>query len=611
MKMHPSNAKRICSVLLGMLMLLSAFIYPLAGNASNSLSAIQRNSIGMMNYLMVLSQEIRASHSSRLYLEEAYSSLINNINPNAVETETLQQLNNILDTLEDYRMISVKRDRLTYIYEQNMAQAMYEALPSPVGLLALVQQDLPRHGENLLGKPLFNLASTIAFLAFDSYSSYSKYVEAQELEHLMHGWDLDDDEQAVLHQSRKDMFNYMVLMVNEHNLPGDLALNEKSVEEFVAWKNNENIVQRIHFLENNRAQYQTFGAYWLLLAESYFANGDDAKCLQAIDQYEELNSQIHRKDFDYAAVLPLGIAAGERSLSLPEYEERTSDWVEIILKNTENGDWSLRYFVAQTYIDLYVKTLDKAYLQNAFSVILDNVNTLVNTQRKQNQEYLASLVEVKVPKDAPGNTKTEIENYNKQMRKDRETALAPVYEPLRLNCDLLFALAEQLQIPESEKVKINNILRVNDSELFLIPSLDARYRFDGLPPQVDEAKMEVAYNGRELQLPAKFFAGDAQMSVTITEPGDVATTVITDWQIRKVDRKNQTKLDSFVVTFFSPSAEKHSYTLDSKVHVEVKPKAGIEEPAFVFDFAAYNTKDQWWKNVEFWSSGIGFERVVE
>ena len=85
--------------------------------------------------LVVLTQEINASQNSRLYLEETYSALQNNTNPNAVDSRTLVEINYLFDTLEEYRMIAVKRDRLQYIYEQNRARAIRDALPGPLALL--------------------------------------------------------------------------------------------------------------------------------------------------------------------------------------------------------------------------------------------------------------------------------------------------------------------------------------------------------------------------------------------------------------------------------------------------------------------------------------------
>ena len=96
---------------------------------SETLNDTQLNSINMLNYLVMLTQEINAATNSRLYLEEAYSSLINNTLPEAVDNRTLVEINYLLDTLEDYRMIAVKRERIQYIYEQNQAQALRNALP--------------------------------------------------------------------------------------------------------------------------------------------------------------------------------------------------------------------------------------------------------------------------------------------------------------------------------------------------------------------------------------------------------------------------------------------------------------------------------------------------
>ena len=72
----------------------------------------------MLNYLAVLSQEINDSKNSRMFLEEAYASLLNNTNPEKVNELTQSHLSSMLDTIEKYRMISVKRDRLQYIYDQ-------------------------------------------------------------------------------------------------------------------------------------------------------------------------------------------------------------------------------------------------------------------------------------------------------------------------------------------------------------------------------------------------------------------------------------------------------------------------------------------------------------
>lgn len=74
-----------------------------SSSPTEGLDATQLNSINMLNYLVVLTQEINASKNSRLYLEEAYSTLLNNTSPEVVDNRTLVEINYLLDTLESYR----------------------------------------------------------------------------------------------------------------------------------------------------------------------------------------------------------------------------------------------------------------------------------------------------------------------------------------------------------------------------------------------------------------------------------------------------------------------------------------------------------------------------
>lgn len=55
----------------------------------DNMSKQQLSSIAMLNYMTVLSQEINASANSKLYLDNIYSSIVNNINPNAVDEDSM------------------------------------------------------------------------------------------------------------------------------------------------------------------------------------------------------------------------------------------------------------------------------------------------------------------------------------------------------------------------------------------------------------------------------------------------------------------------------------------------------------------------------------------
>lgn len=541
-----------------------------------NLTDTQRNSMNMLNYLTVLTKEIASSKNSKLYLEEAYSSIVTNMLPEAVDDRTLGELGALLDTLENYRMAAVKRERLEYMYEQNKSQALRDAVPNPLGLLSTVES--------------FNLASLVAsvsYMAVDSITSYQTSSAQADLEYLQDGWALDDEEAETLHNQRSDMFEYMVRTVNENQLPGKLSLTEDTVDSFVSWENNPNVVSRIRFFESNESTYKAFGGYWLALSESYYENGDYKKCLSAIEEYENLKINIFRKDYDYAEVLPLAIVSAENVLSTSEYVLFAEEYIEKIITNTEIAQWSLRYFAAQTYVDLYAKTNNDRYLEEAYNIVLDNVNSLILKQQDMNETFLNEIVEIEAADGISLKQKEEIEDYNEMIEKQRETELAPVYGPLELNCDLLFSLAEQIGISEDEKEQIMQIMHKNEEPLFLVEAIDNLYKFEA--DKIDETQIEIEFSGDELTVPVKYVSDNTKIQVVIKKDG--TTKVIEDWIVDEVIRKDS--LDTFKAVYTSETASDYEYTDNMQISIEISVKPDSEAQILKFEYGT-ELEERWW-----------------
>ena len=513
-----------------------------ASGVTDELDETQRNCISILNHLAVLTQEINASQNSRMYLEEAYSLLINNTLPNAVDSRTLSQLTEILDALEKYRMIAVKRERLDYVYEQNRAQALRSVVPNPLGLLGAVKSF-----------NLSKLAITVVHMPVDSYTSYTSHTVQTDMQYLREGWKLDDEAASALHESRKSTFSYMIQIVGDYGLPGDLTLSESAVDEFVQWENNDNVTQRLQFLEANVDTYQVLGTYWIVLAESYYENGDYGKCIDALASYEALDTRIFRKDYEFARVLPLAVISAGQTLSGSDYVASAEHYLALILDNTDYDDWVSHYFAAQTYIDLHARTGDASYLEKAYELTVNNVNCLVNEQRELNTAYLAPVVEVEEPKDATREQKEEIKAYNRMLKETRKTELPPVSEPLLLNCELLFALAEELDVDRAEQERIDRMLHGTVDSLFLSVPIDNRFRFES--SAIDTAVLAVTCNGKELTLPASLVSGDAVIRVRVVS-AEGEETVFDDWTVSKVERKTEGALETFSATYTSASDRK-------------------------------------------------------
>lgn len=528
------------------------------------LNEAQKNSIAMLNYLATLSQEINSSKNSRMFLEEAYASLINNTNPEKVNELTESHMSSLLDIIEKYRLINVKRERLQYIYDQNKAMAIKEAVPNPVAVLSAAGSlDLKR------------LAGSVIYMAVDSYSSYQSYNNELDNEFLQDGWALDDEEATNLHDSRKRAFMFMIEIVREENLPGELALSESAVETFVKWKNNENVDQRLQFLESEENTYKAFGNYWLELAECYYEKGNYEKCLVSVAKYEELQSDIFRKDYYLTQIMPKAIVAASEVYSEDDYITVAEKFLNILMENTESTEWSLRYFAAQMYLDLYAKTNNDQYMTEAYNIALNNVNYLVEEQKNLNNTYLVEVKEVSIPDDATKAEKKQIKEYNKSLKAERKTELPAVYEPLVLNCDLFFALAEKMDITASEKSKIEGILE----DTFLVETYANRYTFDSTwdIPSVEFGKTEIT-------LPASLLTETSTIKVTVTEDGKSKT--YDDWTVKKVEREGKTT-DTFNVVLKSEKAKKQEWSGKTTVKLEIIDGENYEPTVINFKVSNY------------------------
>lgn len=562
------------------------------------LSDTQRNSVNMLNYMTVLTQKINQSPNNQVFLEDAYSSLKNDLYPNAVDNKTQAQSTSLLDTINGYRMISVKRDRLEYIYEQNKAQALRQAIPNPMGLLSAVQS-----GSTL------KAAASILYMAVDAKSSYDAASSQADLQFLKDGWELDDQAADELHNSTKNALNYMYNMVRDYDLPGDYALNDESVEAFVSWTAKENLVSKISWLESNQKTYEQFGPYWLELVKDYYDAENYVQCLDALNHYEKVSTRIFRKDLDYAQVLPMAIISARETMSENQYIDFADKYCDLILTNTkkysdsEDFDWSKRYFVAQIYLDLYAKTNNDAYLESAYNIAFENVNILADSQKGLNKTYLAEVKQVEKKKGATKREKKEIKEYNKAMKNERKIALPPVNESLYLNCDLLFALADKLDISQSEKDKIDSILHDNNKQMFLTKALDNRFWFDHKNDMVKAKDIAMEFNGKKLVVPATCVTDRSSIIVSVKR--GKKKHVIKDWKVKEVVRPKNSKVSDFEVTYESEKGSKYKYQDGDAITITIVPVSETPEENLVF---TYNAKAE---KVAFVFNHIAFERKTK
>lgn len=553
----------------------------------NGLTEQQRNSFSMLYYLAITAEDIRISKDNRLILDDIYTSLLNDINPGAIDETTQDHLKNLRDIIKSYINISVKRDRLQYIYNQDKAATIRSAVPNPLAILSMTNS--------------FNwkkLATSVVYTVVDSYTNYKNANDAVDQEFLMSGWELDDEETATIQKNRERAFDYMVDIVQEYALDGKLTLNEKAIETFAEICEIESVQQKIRRLESEGETYKLLGNYWLELADCYYQTSQYEKCLDCVDKYNALATGIYRKDYNYVQILPKAIVAAQETYTGDEYTSHVQAFTDAIMENTTTEEWSTRYFAAQVYLDLYARTANREYLKAAYNIAYDNVTILLDEQRKLNATYLEDVQELTVPEpdyrfmtekekeEAETEYKAEqkrLKAYNKALKDARETELPPLYEPLVLNCDLLFALADEMGISSKEKAEIEDILQTDKNGVFLSKPVNDRYSFT-----TAKADYSIEFTKDKIVIPAELLTVGTEVIVSVSDGGN--STTFNDCVVSKVMREGDT-IDTFKATITSKLINDYGWTENSKVTVKIINADG--DNPLVFKFKVVEFKDNW------------------
>ena len=557
----------------------------------DGLSTEQRNAIVMLNYLMVLTQEINSNPNDLLLLESVYNQLHGNLNPDFIDSGTLEHINAMLTTIENYRRQDVRRDRLTRASNHDQAFALLDAVFGESGLFADIK----------LEKILSPSKDILTGIMLSSICNLARGNAGQtDLEAL---WELDDEAAETLHNCYTEEFTYLVNTVHSYNLPGDSTLSKEPIENFLSWKNEENPHSRIQNLESHRSQYRYYAGYWLVLAESYYEVGDYENCLFAVQSYEDLNIRIFRKDYDYAQVLPLAIASAEKTLSPDAYIHFADEHVQYLVDNTDEQNWALRYFAALTCMDLFERTGKAAYLDAAYTLALNNANYYAREQRSLNEAYLNDVQEIPVRDSATQREKDEISAYNKQMKEARKTELPPVSEPLVLNLELLLSLADLRGFSDADRVRLDNMFRNENGQapLFLVDSLDARYRFGESKPLAMHNADELVFSGDTLEIPAAFLTSDAVITVSVYTPEEENPVLITDWVVDKVSRSDD-GLSAFTAKYSSEEGDDFSWEPGMHVVIDITPCKGVD----VHNEFVFNVKSTDKSFYEVWKDSLEF-----
>lgn len=194
------------------------------------------------------------------------------------------------------------------------------------------------------------------------------------------------------------------------------------------------------------------------------------------------------------------------------------------------------------------------------------------------------LEKKKAEKDASEKDKEQIEEYNEYIEyltEVRKTELPPVYEPLRLFCELLFGLADELGLSPDERMDAESILRERDKNgqlmnIFLDCSLDNLYCFDLQGYEFSLDDVDITFDGKKIMIPAQYVS-DASVIIL-----SVNGQTIRDWTVKDVARNKSENIEDFIVTFTSKEVGDLKFSNGEVVTIEVLPFDGADN-AMVFN----------------------------
>lgn len=311
--------------------------------------------------------------------------------------------------------------------------------------------------------------------------------------------------------------------------------------------------------------------------------------------------RIFDKDFDYARALSVAIVSAKKVMTVAEYVEYADKYVKAITENCDDEDWALLYFATQVYVDLYSCSGKEAYLEEAYQIAFDSANALAYEQADMNRTYLDPVKKQEAEKDASARQKQEVKEYNTLISQRRKTELPPVNEFFYLNCELLFALADQLDKPLEARQEIDAIVHKDGKCIFLTEALDNRFWASKRVAEIDSDDIKIEFNGEKIVIPASCLTDRSVVTVSVSDG-----TVLDDWKIQEVKRpKNGTDCSEFMVTMTSQEGKKYQYSAGETITITVIPVSDAPDYALEFKFEVTE------KTTLGFIKGIDIERVTK
>lgn len=160
--------------------------------------------------------------------------------------------------------------------------------------------------------------------------------------------------------------------------------------------------------------------------------------------------------------------------------------------------------------------------------------------------------------------------------------MPPVYEPLLRSCELLFAIAEKKDIPDSEKKVIDSIL--HDDPVFLSYELDKKFSYYKTSSIEGISEDSLTYSGiladQKLVIPVVLAPTGTKITADIVTGGE--TIHLEDWSVSEVDRNKSNDIADFEAVYTCKAPKVIVFKEGDTVTLQIiPPGAGADEDPIV------------------------------
>ena len=402
-------------------------------------------SIGILNYLSL--KTLDAAENKNLYDLIRINDIKDKINIRAFKNrEIIDFYNKTFDPqITKLKGDNIMWDRIKEVYSEKKASAVRNAIKTA--------------GEGVQNANVDSAAGMITSAIGTVTTTAISYLDAKaEAEAYMkdESTKKEINEMEIVDSINRDLFNTITIVGNEFDIDDNLLMRKPDIEDYIKSKNLSQVDARINALKGLERYAKGYPTYYLDLASSYFEkavrdnNAEDYNnCIEYIHNYEKNGGLIFREraDVDYLRAIPYLVTSLKYAKNKNDYIDEADKYLSILSERLIKSDidnWDLAYYIEIMYEDLYKVSGDKGYLNKGYEVAKSFIGSLSEKQREYNKQG---------------------SNY--------------VMESLLYNVNNLFKYAKELNISQSEKKTIDNIIHSGGQErLFPVYPLDNYFWFN-------------------------------------------------------------------------------------------------------------------------------------